>query len=137
MKNELSCKFQTFCQKARVLFKKHVSKINFRFRFLAILPFLDPIFTNFLPQSAWSLEKFEKSADFLFPVPFFQGKKANFQNFLPQSAWSLENFEKSADLGPLPAEIPRKLIGHFLEIFEKLAKKGQILPTFCQNNKVY
>ena len=29
--------------------------------FLAILPFLDPIFTNFLPQR--SLQKFEKSAD--------------------------------------------------------------------------
>ena len=63
--------------------------------------------------------------------------KSNFQNFLPQSAWSLENFEKSADLGPLPAEIPRKLIGHFLEIFEKLAKKGQITPTFCQNNEKF
>ena len=32
--------------------------------FLAILPFSDPIFTNFLPQGAWSLENFEKTADF-------------------------------------------------------------------------
>ena len=68
--------------------------------------------------------------------------KSNFQNFLPQSAWSLENFEKSADLGPLPAEmellpveIPRKLV-IIRKFFEKLAKEGEILQTFCQNTKV-
>ena len=76
--------------------------------FLAILPFLDPIFTNFLPQSAWSLENFEKSAD-LGPLP--------------------------AEMELLPVEIPRKLV-IIWKIFEKLAKKGEILQTFCQNTKV-
>ena len=57
-----------------------------------------PIFTNFLPQSAWSLEKFEKSAD-LGPFP--------------------------AKIELLPLEIPRKSV-FFWKIFEKLAKKGEI-----------
>ena len=57
---EKSCKFQIFCARSsKNMFQKSTSASVF----LAILPFLDPIFTNFLPQSAWSLQKFEKSAD--------------------------------------------------------------------------
>ena len=71
-------------------------------------------------------------------------KKVKFSKlFANLLRWSLENFEKSADLGPLPAktellpvEIPRKLV-IFWKNFEKLAKKGQILQTFCQNNEKF
>ena len=35
----------------------------------------------------------------------------------------------------LPVEIPRKLV-IFENFFEKLAKKGEILRTFCENTKV-
>ena len=92
---EKSCKFQTFCARSsKNMFQKSTSASVF----LAILPFLDPIFTNFLPQSAWSLEKFEKSAD-LGPFP--------------------------AKIELLPLEIPRKLV-FFWKFFEKLAKKGEI-----------
>ena len=77
-----------------------------------------PTFCHYNAQNMRNLEKKKAYFRFLF-FKFWGEKKVKFY----------ELFAKIL----LPVEIPWKLV-IFEKNFEKLAKKGQITPTFCQNN---
>ena len=86
------------------------------------------------------LQKFEKyyhikthwNLDFLGKFDGGRKKLVNFKVF-----FCLKKFFCSKRVKPWEFwKIPRKLV-IFWKFFEKCAKKGQILPTFCENNKVY